>query len=63
MATIQLTDADRIAGLLSANQTLNQRVVDLEVANAAMRRVLVEREVTDAKETGEKNREAKPAKP
>jgi hypothetical protein len=44
---IKLLDADRIQGLLSANAQLNQRVVDLEIVTAALRRTLVEKEVAD----------------
>ena len=53
MISVTITDADRIAGLLAANAALVQKNVDLEIINASMRRLLVEKDVTDATPKGE----------
>jgi hypothetical protein len=48
-----LTDADRIAGLLQVNASLTQRMVDLEINLASMRRLLVEKDAEEASRVGE----------
>ena len=53
MISVTITDADRIAGLLAANAALVQKTVDLEIINASLRRLLVEKDVTDATLKGE----------
>ena len=42
MIDLTLRDADRIAGLLNVQATHVQRITDLEIVNAALRRTLAE---------------------
>ena len=52
MINVTITDADRITGLLAANAALVQKTVDLEIINASLKRLLVEKDVADAAKPG-----------